>query len=213
LKRAAEQVGQDSYKYAVHTKGLEMPGYDPRGLPGHGLGYMTGDKGGEHTQGYMVGYEAWGGTWRGRKFERFGVEGKAEVLVWLQNRQVGTNTLVKCDFTGIALETFAEMLSAVTGTEYTAEDINLVGERIYNLTRLFNLREGFTRKDDDVAYRCREDPLPDEPVKGRRLTREDLDYMLDDYYQIRGWDEQGVPTPKKLKELGLEADGQHLGIL
>ncbi len=213
VKRAAEQVGQDSYKYAVHTKGLEMPGYDPRGLPGHGLGYMTGDKGGEHTQGYMVGYEAWGGTWRGRKFERFGVEGKAEVLVWLQNRQVGTNTLVKCDFTGIALETFAEMLSAVTGTEYTAEDINLVGERIYNLTRLFNLREGFTRKDDDVAYRCREDPLPDEPVKGRRLTREDLDYMLDDYYQIRGWDEQGVPTPKKLKELGLEADGQHLGIL
>ena len=221
VKRAAEQVGQDSYKYAVHTKGLEMPGYDPRGLPAHGLGYMTGDKGGEHVQGYMVGYEAWGGTWHGRKFERFGVEGKAEVLIWLQDYQVGTNTLVKCDFTkgsseeggGTSPETFAKMLSAVTGTEYTAEDINLVGERIYNLTRLFNLREGFTRKDDDVAYRCREDPLPDEPVKGRRLTREDLDYMLDDYYQIRGWDEQGVPTPKKLKELGLEADGQHLGIL
>jgi len=212
VKRAAEQIGQESYKYALHTKGLEMPGYDPRGLPAHGLGYMTGDKGGEHEQGYMVGYEAYGEAWRGRQFERFAVEDKAEVLVWLQNRQVGTNTLVKCDFTGIALETFAEMLSAVTGTEYTAEDINLVGERIYNLTRLFNLREGFTRKDDDVAYRCRKDPLPDEPVKGRRLIREDLDYMLDDYYRLRGWDKQGVPTSEKLKELGLEADGRRQGI-
>jgi aldehyde:ferredoxin oxidoreductase len=186
-----------------------MPGYDPRGLPGHGLGYMTGDKGGEHVQGYMVGYEAHGRIWRGRQFERFGVEGKAEVLIWLQDYQVGTNTLVKCDF---AKANNAEMLSAATGTEYTDEDINLIGERIYNLTRLFNLREGFTRQDDDVAYRCREDPLPDEPVKGRRLTREDLDYMLDDYYQLRGWDKQGVPTPGKLRELGLEADGRQLGI-
>jgi len=221
VKRAAEQIGQDSYKYAVHTKGLEMPGYDPRGLPGHGLGYMTGDKGGEHVQGYMAGYEAWGWPWRGRRFGRFDVEGKAEVLIWLQNYQVGTNTLVKCDFTratseesgGISPGTFAEMLSAVTGTEYTGEEINFIGERIYNLTRLFNLREGFTRKDDDVAYRCREDPLPDEPVKGRRLTREDLDYMLDDYYRLRGWDEQGVPTPTKLKELGLEEDGRRQGIV
>jgi len=210
VKRAAEQIGQDSYKYAVHTKGLEMPGYDPRGLPAHGLGYMTGDKGGEHVQGYMVGYEAHGRAWRDRQFERFGVEGKAEVLIWLQNYQVGTNTLVKCDF---AKSNHDELLSTVTGTDYTAKDIDLVGERIYNLTRLFNLREGFTRKDDDVAYRCREDPLPDEPVKGRRLTREDLDYMLDDYYQLRGWDRQGVPTPSKLKELGLEEDGRRQGII
>jgi len=221
VMRAAEKTGKDSYKYAMHTKGMEMPGYDPRGLPGHGLGYMTGDKGGEHVQGYTVGYEAWGGEWRGRVFDRFGVDGKAELVKWIQDLQVGTNTLVKCDFTkgsseqggGTTLDTFAEMLSAVTGVEYTEDDLMRVGERIFNLTRLFNLREGFTREDDDVAYRCRTDPLPDAPVKGRVLTREDLDYMLDDYYRSRGWDEQGVPTVVKLRDLGLEEDGRAQGIV
>jgi aldehyde:ferredoxin oxidoreductase len=221
VKRASERVGQESYKYALHTKGLEIPGYDPRGLPAHGLGYMTGDKGGEHVQGYTVGFEAWGGTWRGRTFDRFGVEGKAELVIWIQNLQVGTNTLVKCDFTkgssdqggGTTLETFAEMLSAVTGSEYTADDLLRLGERIFNLTRLFNLREGFTRADDDVAYRCRTDPLPDPGVEGRVLTRQDLDYMLDDYYRLRGWDERGLPSAAKLEELGLAEDGQRQGII
>ena len=113
----------------------------------------------------------------------------------------------------IEQDTFAEMLSAVTGVEYTSEDLMATGERIFNLTRLFNLREGFTREDDDVAYRCRTDPLPDAPVEGRVLTREALDHMLDDYYRARGWDERGVPTVSKLRELGLEEDGRGLAII
>lgn len=221
VRRAAEKVGGDSWMYALHTKGLEIPGYDPRGLPAHGLGYMTGDKGGEHVQGYTVHFEAWNGTWRGRKFERLGVEGKAELVIWLQNLQVGTNTLVKCDFTkgssdqggGITLETFAEMLSAATGIEVSAPDFLQVGERIFNLIRLFNLREGITRQDDDVAYRCRTDPLPAPPIRGAVLTREMLDYMLDDYYRLRGWDEHGIPTATTLKALGLEDEGRRQGII
>jgi len=220
VRLAAQRIGGDSFKYAMHSKGLEMPGYEPRGLPGHGLGYMTGDKGGEHIQGYMPTFELYGYSWHGRALERFALEGKAEILIWLQNYQVGTNTLVKCDFVkgfdeergGPSPTTFADMLSAATGSTYTAEDFNSVGERVWNLVRLFNLREGITRKDDDLPYRCREEELPDPPVKGRKLSRKDLDYMLDDYYWLRGWDANGVPTAAKLAELGLLREGREQGI-
>jgi aldehyde:ferredoxin oxidoreductase len=220
VRRFSGQVGHDSYQYAMHTKGLEMPGYEPRGLPGHGLGYMTGDKGGEHVQGYMVGYET-GLTWRGRDFPRFGIENKAECLINVQNYQAGTNTLVKCDFTkssteeagGIKPEGFAAMLGAATGRQIQGSDLLRVGERIWNLTRLFNLREGFTRADDRLPYRCQEQGLPDPEFAGRRVSRKDQDYMLDDYYRLRGWDDQGIPTSSKLTELGLAEQGRELGIV
>lgn len=223
VRRACEVVGGESYKYAMHTKGLEMGGYDPRGLPGQGLGYMTGDKGGEHVQGYMPDFEYRGYPWRKgeREIERFQLEGKAEIVIWMQNYQVGTNTLVKCDFVKRYAEDggspspsdFAAFLRAVTGLDYTPEDIERTGERIWNLVRLYNLREGITRKDDDLPYRIREEPLRDEPVAGRKLSRADLDFMLDDYYRQRGWDQNGVPTVAKLTELGLQKDAQSAGIL
>lgn len=225
VRRFAQSIGGDCWKYAMHIKGLEMAGYEPRGLPGMALGYMTGDKGGEHVQGYMPTWELGGYPWNGQAVDRFALKGKAEILVWLQDYQVGTNTLVKCDFvkglhderggpaaTGPSPATFAEMLGTVTGRTVTPDDINLVGERVTNLVRLFNLREGLTRKDDDLPYRCREEGLPDPPVEGHRLSREDLDYMLDDYYRLRGWDAAGVPTPTKLAELGLSKEGRELGI-
>lgn len=222
VSRAAQVIGGESFKYALHTKGLEMPGYDPRGLPGQGLGYMTGDKGGEHVQGYMPDFEYRGYPWRGgkREVERFAIEGKAEILIWLQNYQVGTNTLVKCDFVKRYAEDggsptpsdLAEFLSAAIGKTYTPEDIEFLGERIWNLIRLYNLREGMTRQDDDLPYRMREEALPDPPATGRKLSRQDLDSMLDEYYQLRGWDADGVPKAAKLAELGLSREGQELGI-
>jgi aldehyde:ferredoxin oxidoreductase len=222
VRRAAQAIGGESYKYALHTKGLEMPGYDPRGLPGHGLGYMTGDKGGEHVQGYMPDFEYRGYPWRGgeREVERFALEGKAEIVIWLQNYQVGTNTLVKCDFVKRYAEDggsptpseLAEFLSAATGRDCGSDDIELVGERIWNLIRLYNLREGITRQDDDLPYRIREEDLQDPPAAGRKLSRPDLDRMLDEYYRLRGWGADGVPGAAKLAELGLAKEGQDLGV-
>jgi aldehyde:ferredoxin oxidoreductase len=222
VRRAAQAIGGESYKYALHTKGLEMPGYDPRGLPGHGLGYMTGDKGGEHVQGYMPDFEYRGYPWRGgqREVERFALEGKAEIVIWLQNYQVGTNTLVKCDFVKRYAEDggsptpseLAEFLSAATGRARSSDDIELVGERIWNLIRLYNLREGITRQDDDLPYRIREEELQNPPAEGRKLSRPDLDRMLDEYYRLRGWGADGVPGAAKLAELGLAKEGQHLGV-
>jgi aldehyde:ferredoxin oxidoreductase len=222
VRRAAQAIGGESYKYALHTKGLEMPGYDPRGLPGHGLGYMTGDKGGEHVQGYMPDFEYRGYPWRGgeREVERFALEGKAEIVIWLQNYQVGTNTLVKCDFVKRYSEDggsptpseLAEFLSAATGRACGSDDVELVGERIWNLIRLYNLREGITRQDDDLPYRIREEELQDPPAEGRKLSRLDLDRMLDEYYRLRGWGAVGVPGASKLAELGLAKEGQDLGV-
>jgi aldehyde:ferredoxin oxidoreductase len=127
---------------------------------------------------------------------------------------------VKCDFVkryaedggSPAPSEFAEFLTAATGRTYASEDIESVGERIWNLIRLYNLREGVTREDDDLPYRIREEALRDPPVAGRKLSRHDLDSMLDEYYRLRGWDADGVPTPAKLAELGLVQEGLELGI-
>ena len=220
VKRASEAIGGDSFKYGLHTKGLEMPGYDPRGLPGQGLGYMTGDKGGEHVQGYMPDFEYRGYPWQNAEVDRFALKGKAEIVIWLQNYQVGTNTLVKCDFVKRYAEDggsptpseFAGFLTSVTARTCSPEDIEFVGERIWNLVRLYNLREGITRQDDDLPYRIGAEALQDPPVAGCKLSQRDLDTMLDEYYRLRGWDVNGVPSAAKLAELGLAGEGRSQGI-
>jgi aldehyde:ferredoxin oxidoreductase len=99
----------------------------------------------------------------------------------------------------------AEVLNAITGWNLSATDLLISGERANNLCRCFNAREGLTRKDDYLPPRFTEDPLPDGPSKGHRLSREQLEEMLDNYYDIRGWDKKtGNPTAEKLKGVGLE---------
>jgi len=206
VKRASEQLGGDAPRFAMHTKGLETPGYEPRGLPGHALGYAVADRGGDHERGYMVHYEMRGALWKGQPVDRFSRKGKAEILIDFQNRTSGTDTLIACHYAlAVPLEVYAELLNAATDFDIDEDYFVLVGERIWNMTRLFNLREGFTRADDDLPIRVKEEGLPDPPVRGQRITQEDLDYMLDDYYRLRGWDENGVPTEAKLASLGLDA--------
>jgi len=206
VKRVSERLGGEALKIAMHTKGLETPGYETRGMPGHALGYATGDRGGDHERSYMVHYEARGALWQGRPVDSFAREGKAEIQIYTQNTTAGNDTLILCHFANeVGIETAIEMLNAATGSNLTEEDLFIVGERVWNITRLFNLREGFTRADDDLPVRVKEEPLPDPRVKGQRISQEDLDYMLDDYYRLRGWDENGVPTEEKLTALGITA--------
>ncbi|MEM2547228.1 MAG: aldehyde ferredoxin oxidoreductase C-terminal domain-containing protein, partial [Candidatus Bathyarchaeia archaeon] len=93
------------------------------------------------------------------------------------------------------------LISSLTSWEFTAADFRKTGERIYNLERAFNVREGLTRADDTLPKRLLEEPLPEGPAKGHVVN---LNPLLDAYYKYRGWDENGRPTPEKLKELGLE---------
>jgi aldehyde:ferredoxin oxidoreductase len=101
-------------------------------------------------------------------------------------------------------ETYADMINFVTGWSLTLEDVERIGERIYNLERAFNVREGVTRQDDKLPYRVMEVSVPSGPHQGMRCSREELDRMLDEYYSLRGWTERGIPGKEKLRELKLD---------
>jgi len=99
----------------------------------------------------------------------------------------------------------AKLYSLVTGFDVTAEDLRQSGERINNVARLFNIREGLGRKDDTLPYKVMHLPVPDEgPSKGAYVSQKELDFLLDDYYESRGWNKDGIPTTEKLKKLGME---------
>jgi aldehyde:ferredoxin oxidoreductase len=100
-------------------------------------------------------------------------------------------------------EDMALFLNYITGWNMSVDDLKAIGERIYNLERLINTKRGVSRKDDILPYRVMNEPIPDGPAKGLYVPRDVLDSMLDEYYQLRGWDREGRPTEAKLAELGL----------
>lgn len=137
-----------------------------------------------------------------RLVDRFAVQGKAGIVAVHQNLAAVIDSLVLCKFSNLAVseEYYARALGAVTGLSYTVTDLLQIGERIWNLERLYNLRGGFTRADDTLPRRLLEEPVPHGPSRGQVVQ---LEAMLDEYYQFRGWDKNGVPTAPKLEELGL----------
>lgn len=193
-KKMAEEMGVPSM--AMEVKGLEMPGYDPRGSWGMGLAYATSDRGGCHMRAFTVGREALG------DLNPFTTEEKAAITIEKQNYNAIKWSLPICDFWGIDYEKMAEVLNLVLGTQCTAEEMKIAGERIYNLTRIFNVREGFRR--DTLPPRCFEEPLGEaKRATGKVIPRGAFEEMLSEYYALRGWTEAGVPTKRKLAELGL----------
>ncbi|MFH1422468.1 MAG: aldehyde ferredoxin oxidoreductase family protein [Planctomycetota bacterium] len=187
--------------YSMSVKGLEMPAYDPRGAQGQGLGYATSNRGACHLRGgYLIAPELLGVP---RIINRFCSVGKAGHAVHLQNLGAALDSLAACRFASFALSevVWARLLTAVTGINYNSEELMKTGERIYNLERMYNIREGFSRKDDSLPKRLQEEPVKNGPAKDCVVR---LQEMLDEYYEFRGWNNNGVPTDKKLKELGLK---------
>ena len=206
VRAAAAQIGGGADYFAIHVKGLELPAWGPRGVPGMGLAYLTADRGGCHQRAFPILYEAGGEAWKGQTYERLALEGKAQLLAEVQNRLAGLDTLITCDFAryAVADATYLELLAAATGRRLSLDDLYRMGERIWNLTRLFNLKAGMTRADEDLPGRFKEEPLPDGPAAGHRFTDDDIDRLLSDYYAARGWDENGVPRPETLAALSVE---------
>ncbi len=184
---------------SMTAKGMEMPAYDPRGLQGQGLLYATSNRGGCHMRGNMIGLEVLGLP---KLIDRFQVQGKSSFVILNQNSNAAIDSLVVCKFTnmGVADEYFARVLSAVTGIQYDTGELIKVGERVWNLERLYNNREGFTSKDDTLPPRLLTEAPTEGPSKGWVSM---LEPMLKEYYRSRGWDQNGVPTPKKLADLQL----------
>lgn len=205
VKKAAEKLGNNSESFALHVKGMEIPGWAPRGTPGMGLAYMTADRGACHQRGFMVSYEVGGESYEGKPVSPYGLTGKAQILKNEQDYLSGTDTLVKCDFAafGISPECYAELYQTATGIEVEADIFSQVGERIWNLVRCFNIKAGFTFKDDRLPKRIVEEPLKDGIHKGQRISSEDMKILLSEYYQARGWSPEGLPTTETLKRTGV----------
>jgi aldehyde:ferredoxin oxidoreductase len=204
-REAARRIGKGSEQYAIHVKGLELPAYDPRGAKAHGLNYITLNLGADHCAGY-AGQEIFGAPFKGKAVDRFAVEGKGEMTKWNQDDRAIWNLGIMCNFaTGyIDLALYGRLLAAATGRQEFADTsyLWLVGERVFNLERMFNVREGFGRKDDVFPERILKEPMPDGPSAGHVFEAESL---LKDYYRVRGWDPKtGIPTADKLKSLGLD---------
>jgi len=206
VRRVSEELlakrGDGAFlKLALHVKGMELPGYDPRAAQGMGLGYATSDRGGCHLRGYTAGQELLGYSGGANPHK---TEGKAKLVIDRQNEKAVVDSSGLCFYAFFAqtLKEVRMLVDAATGLGYgSSRDLERVGERIYNLTRLFNLREGFTSKDDVLPERFLREPMRTGPAKGLVVN---LGPMLKEYYQLRGWDEGGVPTRAKLNELGLE---------
>jgi aldehyde:ferredoxin oxidoreductase len=187
-------------KYAMQVKGLELPAYDPRGAFGHALNYAVSNRGACHLTGFLVALEVLGVP---KMFDRFATIGKADQLFLKQNQSAIEDSLIICKFVGYALglEFQVRFFKALTGKDITITDLLKIGERIYNLERLYNIREGFTRKDDMLPERFLKEPLKKGPSKNKTVP---LEHLLDDYYKVRGWDENGIPTETTLEKLSLK---------
>ena len=197
VKRASEKIGKGSEAFAIQVKGMEFPSWEPRGLRGSGLAYATSHRGACHKRGIM-GDEL---------VSKSGLvtEGKAMLVKKRQDEVAVYFSLVVCRFATfvVPMSLWAEMLTAVTGFSYDENKLMMIGDRIETLTRVFNVREGFTRKDDYLPRRFYEEPAVSGPTKGIVFPREEYEKMLDEFYELRGWDKEGIPTKEKLKELGL----------
>ncbi|WP_300465390.1 aldehyde ferredoxin oxidoreductase family protein [Desulfobacula sp.] len=208
-KIAAQKIGKGSEKYAMHVKGLELPAYDVRGAKAHGLNYATSFTGADHCRGYA--FQEVFGIPIPKEVDRFAAKGKGELTKWNQDiRTAVTDAPTMCGFIfdmaviGIAAQNTADLMEAVTGIAYTTDDVLLVGERINNLARAFNVREGFTRADDTLPERLLTEPIPGGASKGHFISKEELKLMLDEYYTARGWNlETGSPSREKLTALNL----------
>jgi aldehyde:ferredoxin oxidoreductase len=210
VKVAAEKIGKGTDKYALHVKGLELPAYDVRGAKAHGLNYATSYAGADHNRGYA--FQEIMGVPIPFAVDRLSTKDKGKLTKWNQDMHAAVcDCTAFCSFLlpmaliSIVFPNTVALLEAVTGLTYTEDEILKVGERINNLARAFNVREGFTRADDTLPERLMTEPLPNGACKGSLISEDDLKTMLDEYYTVRGWDlDSGIPTRQKLVELGLE---------
>ena len=189
-------------EYSMTVKKLEMPAYDARGLQGQGLSYATANRGGCHVTGNVIVREIMSTIQGG--VSRTSTENKEEWVISAQDKKAAVDSLGLCGFGAKSLTTeqLVEMYNAATGLGITVDEFLQAGTRIYNAERLFSVRSaGYSSKDDRLPQRLLEEPIKRGPSAGQYNR---LPEMLPKYYAARGWDQNGVPTEAKIKELGIE---------
>jgi aldehyde:ferredoxin oxidoreductase len=210
VRAASRKLGGGSEDFAMHVKGLELPAYDSRAVQITGLAYAVANRGGDHVTAYIQ-----GPTFLDIPFlvipdshiedAMKANPDEVHILIDLENVLTALDTLGACKFMGLCLnsEEWVKLVEHCLGRPFNYADMVKTGETTYNLARLFSVREGLSRSDDTLPRRLLEQPLPEGPAEGK--VNENLDIMLDRYYELRGWDKNtGCPTKQKLAELGLQ---------
>ncbi len=195
--RLADAYGHP--ELAMVVKKQELPAYDPRGVQGHGLQYATSNRGGCHVRGYMISPEILGYP---EKLETQQLEGKPQWVKTFQDLTAVIDSLGFCLFSSFPFgaDDYREMLNSATDFNFTTDELMLVGERIWNLERKFNLDAGISPQEDTLPERFFNEPLPDGPQKGAESKMKEL---LPEYYLLRGWAEDGKIPNTKLEELAI----------
>jgi len=185
VARMADKLGGQAKEFAMHAKGLELSGYDPRGCKGEGLAYAINTRGGcHHSAGYVVGSEITG------NYDRFASKGKAELVHESRNSAVVFDSLILCSFTFPSLGDVPPLLASAIDMKTNIEELDKIATRIYNMERTFNYREGLTAKDDNLPPRLLSEPIP--PNKSGHVV--ELEEMLDEFYRLENWDPKtGAP--------------------
>jgi aldehyde:ferredoxin oxidoreductase len=206
VRKAAEEIGKNSVEFAMHVKGLELPGHDPRAYNAGGLSFATSSRGACHMAGLSHAFER---TLKAPEIgiigpmDRFQVEGKGILAAKTQNVMGMMDSLKLCKFIlfgGITITDIVQWYHYVTGRKMTLDNFMKTGERIFNLKRLFNVRLGISRKDDFLPFRSLTLRREGE---GLIANLPPLGQMLNEYYEYRGWSEEGIPSLEKMSELGL----------
>lgn len=197
---ASRIIGRDTEKYVVQVKGLDYSAYDTHAAPAMMLAYMTSDIGAQHTRAWAIVQDI--------NMGRDSIEGKSKVVYDLQHLRPLMEVLGVCRFPWLEVkvdwENYVKALNLVTGQQYTTEELFAFSEKVWNLTRAFWTREveGFGRAFDQPPARMYEE-MPDGPTKGARVTQDMVDQLLDGYYEAYQWDKNGLPTARRLREVGL----------
>jgi len=195
LKAASKKFGGE--EFAMHVKGLEFPMYEPRASWGMSLAYAVSDRGACHMRAYAPNEEVFAAS-----IPPYTAEGKGEMVYNLGVFNAVKFSMCVCDFWGtLGTELMAEMLTLVTGEEWTEAELNEVGERVINIARAFNQREGFNRKDDMIPKRLMNDALKTGPGAGQKIPQEAFEDMLNQYYEMLGWDKDGMVPDSIIKTL------------
>ncbi|MGI6038491.1 MAG: aldehyde ferredoxin oxidoreductase family protein [Limnochordia bacterium] len=216
VRIAAEKIGRGAEKYAMHVKGQELPMHEPRGKNSLALAYALSPTGADHMENpHDPGFAA-----PGNMLDNVAALGLLEPLpsIDLSDKKVRQffylqqiwslyNSICLCDFVAtptypLSFEKIIELLNAATGWNTSLYELLKIGERANTLSRVYNVREGFTRADDTLPERLFE-PLASGALEGVAIDREEFDKALSTYYAMAGWDEEGVPTKAKLEELDI----------
>jgi len=229
--RAAQKIGQDSIKYLIHVKGMSNLHSDERSTPSLALGIATGSRGSDHLRSrpaidlYHLPEKLLRKIYGGPKpydgplsSDYTSYEGKARMVQWQEMMFEAIDCTGVCKFHSIFLspnlirfEELSKLIYLNTGLEFTPEEIWDIADRAYTIERLFNIREGLTRADDWLVDRYFDEPTPiGLPIaRDKCIDREMFKQMINEYYELHGWDEDGVPRPETLKKLGLESEPSH----